>query len=232
MILAGTSGYNYPEWRGRFYPEGLAGAKMLPYYAERFRTVEINATFYRMPTPTLLAGWADQVPEGFRFSLKAPRRITHDRRLHECADLVAAFASAAATLGARLGVLLFQLPPNLRCDLDRFDAFLDILPARVPAAFEFRHPSWWDEPVFDRLRRRNLALAIADSDERRTPFVATADYGYLRLRDQDYAEADLTAWARRVSGEPAWRDAFVYFKHEDEGRGPELAARFTTLLPG
>jgi len=230
MILAGTSGYNYPEWRGRFYPERLAGTKMLPYYAERFRTVEINATFYRMPTPALLAGWADQVPEGFRFSLKAPRRITHDRRLHECADLVAAFASAAATLGSRLGVLLFQLPPNLRCDLDRFDAFLDVLPARVPAAFEFRHPSWWDEPVFDRLRRRNLALAIADSDERRTPFVATADYGYLRLRDQDYGEAELAAWARRVNEEPAWRDVFVYFKHEDEGRGPELAARFTALL--
>jgi len=231
MILAGTSGYNYPEWRGRFYPERLAGARMLPYYAERFRTVEINATFYRMPTPKLLAGWADQVPEGFRFSLKAPRRITHDRRLHDCADLVAAFTSAAATLGSRLGALLFQLPPNLRCDLDRFDAFLDVLPPRVPAAFEFRHPSWWDEPVFDRLRRRNLALAIADSDERHTPFVATADYGYLRLRDQDYAEADLAAWARRVSEQRVWRDAYVYFKHEDEGRGPELAARFTALLP-
>ncbi len=220
MILVGTSGYNYPEWKGSFYPADIAAAKMLPYYASRFQTVEINYTFYRMPTATLVAGWARQVPDGFRFTLKAPRRITHDRRLRDVGDLVSGFCAAAAELGPKLGALLFQLPPNFKQDLAVFDAFLDTLPPRVTAAFEFRHDSWHDEAVFDRLRARNLALCIADTESRSTPLVSTADYSYFRLRDEGYTDADIGSWSRSARELGAdGRDVFVYFKHEDAGKG-------------
>ena len=228
-IWTGTSGFNYPEWKGRFYPDDLPASGMLPFYASRFETVEINYSFYRMPSEKLLAGWAAQVGGAFTFSLKAPRRITHDRRLKDCADPLQAFCRVTATLGERLGVLLFQLPPNFKCDLDRFDAFLGELPPRVRAAFEFRHDSWHDEPVYERLRGRNLALCVADSPDRRTPLVATADYGYLRLRDEGYDTGQLKGWATEV-GAQKWREAFVYFKHEDEGRGPDFAAAFMRQL--
>jgi uncharacterized protein YecE (DUF72 family) len=231
MVSTGTSGFNYPEWKGRFYPEDLPSAKMLPYYAERFRTVEINYTFYRMPTRKLLAGWSSLVPDSFTFSLKAPRRITHDRRLRDCSDLVGGFCEAAASLERRLGVLLFQLAPSFRCDLDVLDGFLAELPPRVRAAFEFRHASWLCEAVFERLAAKNLALCVADSEDRHTPLVATADYGYVRLRDEGYDEAQVAEWAHRIVGESRWREAFVYFKHEDEGRGPELAQAFASHLP-
>jgi len=223
-VLVGTSGYSYPEWKGSFYPEGLAAAKMLPYYAGRFSTVEINATFYRMPTPATIAGWQAQVPPGFRFTLKAPRRITHDRRLKDVGDSVAAFCAAAGALGPQLAALLFQLPPNFKKDLDVFDRFLATLPPKVCGAFEFRHDSWLDEDVYARLRDRNLALCIADSDTRSTPVVRTADYAYLRLRDEGYGEADIDRWAATVRGlEAECREVFVYFKHEDEGKGPAFA---------
>jgi uncharacterized protein YecE (DUF72 family) len=226
MIDVGTSGYNYPEWRGRFYPPDLPAARMLGYYASQFGAVEVNYTFYRMPTEKVLAGWAAQVPDRFTFALKAPRRITHDRRLKDCADTVSAFCRISASLGARLGPLLFQLPPNMKCDLAVFDAFLDMLPPRVCAAFEFRHASWFDEAVFERLRARRLSLCIADSEDRHTPWVATSEVGYLRLRDQGYTDADVAAWAAKVKGESAWSRAFVFFKHEDEGKGPEFARAF------
>ena len=230
MIRVGTSGYNYPEWKGSFYPETLSARKMLAYYAERFTTVEINYTFYRMPTDTIVSGWLAETPPGFSFTLKAPKRITHDRRLKECGDLVRQFCGVAAGLADRLGVLLFQLPPNLKCNLDVLDAFLDELPPRVRAAFEFRNASWLTEDVYSRLRQRNLALCIADTGDTTTPLVSTADYGYLRLRDEGYAEPDLVAWAARVRQHAEWQDAFVYFKHEDEGRGPEFAATFVGAL--
>jgi uncharacterized protein YecE (DUF72 family) len=204
---------------------------MLSYYAGRFATVEVNATFYRMPTPRQIEAWAAQVPESFQFSLKAPRRITHERRLKDCADPVRAFCEAAAVLGQRLGVLLFQLPPNFKLDLDRLSAFLDLLPPGARVAFEFRHASWWDDGVYDRLRARNAALCIADSEERSTPVVPTADFGYLRLRDEGYTDEDLAGWVAAIAAQPAWRTAFVYFKHEDEARGPEFAQRFITRLP-
>jgi uncharacterized protein YecE (DUF72 family) len=226
MIHVGTSGFNYPEWRGRFYPADLAATKMLPFYASRFGTVEINYSFYRMPTRKLVEGWAGQVPPGFTFSLKAPRRITHDRRLKDCADLVRGFCEVASTLEGRLGVLLFQLAPNFKCDPGVLEAFLEHLPPRARAAFEFRHASWWCDAVYERLASRNLALCIADDEDRHTPFEATADYGYLRLRDAGYDETALRGWAHRVAGQSSWRDAFVYFKHEDEARGPEFAAAF------
>jgi uncharacterized protein YecE (DUF72 family) len=230
-VHTGTSGYNYVEWRGRFYPERMPPAAMLGYYASQFQSVEINASFYRMPTAALLDSWAARVPETFTFSLKAPRRLTHDRRLKDCADPLRAFCDAAATLGPRLGVLLFQLPPNFKVDVDRLSAFLDLLPPGARAAFEFRHESWWDANVFDLLRARNVALCVADSEDRRTPLVATASFGYLRLRDEGYTEAQLEAWAGEVLGQAAWSDAFVYFKHEDDALGPDFAQRFRQRLP-
>ena len=224
MILVGTSGYNYPEWKGSFYPPDLPAAKMLPYYAQRFNTVEINYTFYRMPTTKLVMNWASQVPDHFRFTLKAPKRITHDRRLRDAGDSVRGFCEVAAELGPRLGALLFQLPPTFRKDLAVFDDFLGTLPPRVCAAFEFRHDSWLDESVYERLRARNLALCLADTAERPAPIVATADYGYLRLRDEGYQPADIARWAEVVKQHAAaWRETYVYFKHEDEGKGPEFA---------
>jgi uncharacterized protein YecE (DUF72 family) len=227
VILVGTSGYNYPEWKGSFYPPDLPAAKMLPYYAQRFHTVEINYTFYRMPTPKLVSNWASQVPEQFRFTLKAPKRITHDRRLRDVAEPVRAFCEAAAELGDRLGALLFQLPPNFKKDLAVFDDFLGVLPPRLCAAFEFRNDSWLDDEVFARLRARNFALCIADSETRSTPVMATADYAYLRLRDEGYQEQDIATWAGTVRDlHKMCKDVFVYFKHEDEGKG----AQFGRLL--
>lgn len=205
---------------------------MLPFYAERFDTVEINASFYRMPTPKVVEGWASQVPERFRFSLKAPRRITHEQRLVNCQDAVRAFCDAAAVLGPRLGVLLFQLPPNFKADLERLESFITVLPPGAPVAFEFRHASWWTDQVYDCLRARNAALCLADTDTHHPPLVRTADVGYFRLRDEGYSDADLAAWAEKVMAQADWREAFVYFKHEDEGKGPEFAARFKERLPG
>jgi uncharacterized protein YecE (DUF72 family) len=223
MILIGTSGYNYPEWKGSFYPADLSAAKMLPYYAERFATVEINYTFYRMPTAKLVTGWASHVPADFRFTLKAPRRITHDRKLRDVADLVRAFCEAASELGPRLGALLFQLPPTFKKDLAVLDDFLGVLPPRLCAALEFRHDSWLDEEVYARLRERNLALCVADSEKRSTPVVTTADYAYLRLRDEGYTEAHIAQWAATVKDlSTRCTDVYVYFKHEDEGKGPEF----------
>jgi uncharacterized protein YecE (DUF72 family) len=224
MIWIGTSGYNYPEWKGSFYPAGLPAAKMLPFYAERFSTVEINYTFYRMPTEKLVAGWAAATPSPFKLTLKAPRRITHDSRLRHCGELVSAFCRVAGTLGDKLGALLFQLPPSAKKDVPLFDAFLAELPPRVCAAFEFRHDSWLDEEVFARLAARNLALCVADSEKMTTPVRVTADYAYFRLRDEGYTPHDIGQWADRIAPVAAsCRDVFVYFKHEEEGKGPQLA---------
>jgi uncharacterized protein YecE (DUF72 family) len=224
MIWIGTSGYNYPEWKGNFYPAALPASKMLAYYAERFPTVEINYTFYRLPTEKLVQGWAAGTPSPYKLTLKAPRRITHDRKLRDTGDLLRAFCQAASTLGPKLGVLLFQLAPTFKIDLAVFDAFLADLPKGARAAFEFRNPSWLVDDVYDRLRARNLALCIADSDTRSTPLIATASYGYFRLRDEGYQPADLDKWADAVrQHESKWEDTFVYFKHEEEGKGPEFA---------
>ena len=224
MIWVGTSGYNYPEWKGTFYPATLPAAKMLPYYAERFSTVEINYTFYRAPNEKILDGWSKATTELYKLTLKAPKRITHDRRLRDCADPVRQFFETAAVLGPKLGALLFQLPPNLKKDLALFDAFLDAFPPRVCAAFEFRHPSWFEADVFGRLRARNLALCIADSEKLSTPVETTADYGYFRLRDEGYAAADIDRWAGIITERTRDScDAFVYFKHEESGKGPEFA---------
>jgi uncharacterized protein YecE (DUF72 family) len=233
MIWVGTSGYNYPEWKGSFYPEKMKSADMLPYYAARFPTVEINYTFYRMPNEATVAKWAAETPSPYRLTLKAPRRITHDSRLKNCGESVAGFCRVAGALGDKLGALLFQLPPNLKKDLALFDAFLAALPPKVCAAFEFRHTSWLDEEVYDRLRTRNLALCIADSEKLSTPVRVTADYAYFRLRDEGYTPGDIARWAETITRETSGcRDVFVYFKHEDEGKGPEFAKILVDRLGG
>jgi len=229
-VLVGTSGYNYPEWRGTFYPEKFSTAKMLAYYAERFPTVEINYTFYRMPTEKLLAGWAAGTPEKFSFTLKAPRRITHDAKLQRCEELVEAFCTTARTLGPKLATLLFQLPPNFKKDVAVLRTFLALLPEGTRAAFEFRHASWFDPDVFEALRARRLALCVADSEKLHAPVEVTADYAYFRLRDEGYQQADIERWAQTVRQLPGVTDAFVYFKHEEQGLGPDFARRFVEAV--
>ena len=218
----GTSGFSYKEWKGSFYPEDLPAAEMLRFYAGRFSTVEINNTFYRMPQASVMAGWAEQVPDGFTFALKASQRITHRSRLKDAVDSVAFFFQVAATLGDRLGPVLFQLPPNFKKDLPRLSAFLPSLPAGSRAAFEFRHASWFDEETYDTLRGAGAALCIAEDEDLATPLVATTGWGYLRLRRQDYGPETLAAWGGRIREQP-WNEAFVYFKHEDEALGPRFA---------
>lgn len=233
-LYVGTSGYSYDEWKGSFYPEDLPARRMLSYYAERLGAVEINNTFYRLPKSSVLEGWAEQVPEGFRFSIKASRRITHFARLGpEAKEPTEYMMTTVEALGPRLGVVLFQLPPNLKKDVERLAAFLDVLPEGAPAAFEFRHASWQDEGVHEALRAKGVALVCADTEESAEdgPLVPTAAWGYLRLRRPDYGEADLARWACCLS-ETGWERAYVFFKHEDEGAGPRLAARFRDLAGG
>ena len=231
-IAIGTSGYNYPEWRGSFYPEKFPTAKMLPYYAERFTTVEVNYTFYRMPSAKTIAGWDAETPAGFSFALKAPQRITHFARLRDVDEPLRYFLDTARGLGAKLGPILFQLPPNFAKDLGRLGDLLVQLPPDLRFAFEFRHASWLAEDVYARLRGSNSALCIADSEASSTPVVATADWGYLRLRDEGYTPSDLEAWRRTVAERRAdWRDTFIYFKHEESGIGPALARDLRALLP-
>ena len=231
MIHIGTSGYSYPEWRGSFYPEKLPTSQMLRCYADRLSTVEINNTFYRLPSEKVLAEWADQTPPGFVFTLKVPRRITHEARLRDCDELMGVLWSRAQTLGPKLGVLLFQLPPWFRKDLKVLDAFLDQMPSGLRAAFEFRHASWLEDDVYARLRAKNLALCIADTADATTPLVSTADYGYFRLRDEGYQEPDIRGWAETIGQRASdWKDVFVYFKHEQEGKGAEFAQSLARML--
>jgi uncharacterized protein YecE (DUF72 family) len=229
VVRVGTSGYSYPEWRGHFYPERFPAGRMLPYYAERFDTVELNNTFYRMPTAKAVGGWEEATPAGFVFALKAPRRVTHDARLRDVAEPLRFFLDTARTLGDKLGPLLFQLPPTFRKDAGRLGDLLALIPPGFRVALEVRHASWLDDEVYALLRARNAALCIADTETGTTPVVPTADWGYLRLRDQGYAPGELRDWARTAS-RPEWRDAFVYFKHEETGTGPALARELLDLL--
>jgi uncharacterized protein YecE (DUF72 family) len=227
-VHVGTSGYNYEAWRGSFYPEDLSAKKMLSYYAGQFDTVEINYSFYRKPTPKILQGWAAQVPDRFRFALKAWQRITHQKRLRETDELVASFAEVARELGPRLAPVLYQLPPNLKADVPLLRGFLGQLPRDIRAAFEFRHDSWFNDATYAALRDAGAALCIAEGEDLATPPERTAEFGYFRLRRLDYDEAALRKWAEQVrqySGE-----VFVYFKHEDEARGPAFAKDFLPLV--
>ena len=227
----GTSGFQYPEWRGTFYPDKFPTAKMLPYYAERFSTSEINYTFYRIPNSKTIDGWDTATPEHFRFGLKAPQKVTHIAKLRNCAELLNVFERAASGLGSKLGPVLFQLPPSFKRDAALLDEFLANLPAGIRAAFEFRHSSWFDDEVFGHLRKYNAALCIAESSDLVTPSLATTDFGYLRLRREDYQPADITRWAEYIEAQREhWRHVFVYFKHEESGVGPQLAKQMMEAL--
>ena len=229
-IRVGTSGFSYKEWKGRFYPEDLPNDDMLGYYAERFRAVEINNTFYGMPSENVLDRWMEQVPDRFRFVLKAHRQITHFKRLKDAALQPMEYLwSKARLLDHRLGPLLLQLPPNLKKDVPRLDAFLGRAPAGMRAAVEFRHESWLDDEVYDTLRRHGAALVIAQTQESETPLVPTADWGYLRLRKVAYEPGEVAEWAERVKAQD-WSEAYVFFKHEDEATGPRLAREFMERL--
>ena len=228
-ILAGTSGYAFKEWKGNFYPQELKDDGMLGYYASKFPTVEINNTFYRLPRENVLRDWAAQVPESFTFALKASQRITHYARLkEESANLVDFLLKNTALLGDRLGPILFQLPPNMKKDVDRFRGFLGLLPSDRRFVFEFRHESWFDDEVFAAMRDRDIAICIAEQEDFRCPVVSTSTWGYLRLHKLDYNSGELVDWAKCVTQQP-WKEAYVFFKHDEgAGSGPPAVATFVT----
>lgn len=214
MIRIGTSGFSYKEWVGSFYPPRTPGNKMLGYYAARMPTVEINYTFRAMPRPPMLEGWLRDTPPEFRFALKASQRITHQARLRNTQSDLDFFISVARTLGDRLGPTLFQLPPGLKKDVALLREFLTQLDGRLPAAFEFRDPSWFDDAVFEALGQAATALCIAESDKISTPVVLTAPHAYLRLRKENYDESALAQWADRIADMDAPdREVYVYLKH-------------------
>jgi uncharacterized protein YecE (DUF72 family) len=227
----GTSGFQYAEWKGNFYPEDLPTGKMLPFYAERFSSTEINYTFHRIPAAKTIDNWNKLTPAKFRFALKAPQKITHWSKLRDCADTMRYFCDVVSGLCEKLGPVLFQLPPNFKKDNFILADFVNGLPAGMRAAFEFRHESWFGDDVWEILKSRNVALCIAETEEFATPKVTTADYGYLRLRREDYARTDIERWAEFVREQSErWSDVFMYFKHEEAGIGPKLAKQIMEIL--
>ncbi len=229
-LYVGTSGYSYKEWKGPFYPKGLPEKDMLRFYGENLPTVEINNTFYRMPTISMLEAWAEQVPPDFRFVLKASRKITHSKPLKEKGDEVSYLLGTAATLGDRLGAILFQLPPYLRRNIELLTDFVDLLPSGTKAAFEFRHHSWFDDETYAILSDKGCAICCSDSEnEELSQFVATASWGYLRLRKPNYSEEELLRQAQKIKSQN-WHAVYAFFKHEDDGAGPKLAKHFLELF--
>jgi uncharacterized protein YecE (DUF72 family) len=229
-LRVGTSGYNFPEWKGSFYPPKLPSAKWLEYYAQQLGTVEINYSFYRTPNAKTVAGWDAATPAAFTFVLKAPQRITHFARLRNIDEPLRVFLDTVRKLHAKLGPVLFQLPPNLKKDVGLLGDLLTQFPPDVRAACEFRHASWWSDDVYDLLRSTNTALCVADTADGTTPLESTADFGYVRLRDEGYDQERLEGWVRRLRElGKGWADAFVFFKHEEKGVGPKLAAQFRSL---
>ena len=225
----GTSGFSYKEWKGSFYPEDLPNEGMLEYYGERLNAVEINNTFYRMPSRKVLTDWGRKVPDDFSFVLKASRKITHHKRLKGAEEELSYLVNVSGELGGRRGPILFQLPPYLKKDVERLRDFVSLLPEGFMAAFEFRHASWLDDEVYQVLGDAGVALVAADmgKEEEPPPVVATASFGYARLRKEAYAPGELKRWAEVFSNQ-GWEDAFVFFKHEDEGAGPALARQFVS----
>jgi uncharacterized protein YecE (DUF72 family) len=232
-VFVGTSGWSYKEWKGSFYPPKIVPDEMLAFYASRFTTVEVNNSFYRIPSEKVLAAWAEQVPPDFRFVLKASRRVTHNSRLANEDGSLEYFLRAVNPLGEQRGPTLFQLPPTFKKDSVRLREFLARLPQRWMAALEFRHTSWFDDEVYDLLRAHDVALVAVDEDEtegKGAPLVSTASWGYFRLRRSGYDTSALEAWASRVQ-RPEWKDAYVFLKHEDGSpRGPDAAAEFRRIL--
>jgi uncharacterized protein YecE (DUF72 family) len=228
-ILVGTSGFSYPAWKGTFYPEDISSPRMLSWYAQKLPAVEVNNTFYRMPNAHVLSTWREEVPGEFRFALKAPQRITHMKRLSDVDGLVSHFWKVASVLGSALGPALFQLPPQMRRDVARLREFLALQPDGAMAAFEFRHASWFEDEVFATLAARGVALCVNESEDFDAPLVATGPFGYLRLRRPGYSIEELAQWAARIRAQP-WHTAYVFFKHEDEARGPRFALQLARLL--
>ncbi|HEY8695639.1 MAG TPA: DUF72 domain-containing protein [Chloroflexota bacterium] len=221
-LYLGTSGWSYTEWKGKFYPAKIAGEEMLPFYAQHFDAVELNNSFYRLPKPETMAKWRDAVPQGFRFALKAPQQITHRRRLIDVAEPVQRFLESAAVMGLAAGPVLFQLPPNMRADVERLSGLLALLPLGQQVAFEFRHDSWLDESVFELLRRHDAALCLAETDEAVAPLLPASGFVYLRLRKSDYTDDELAAWRDKLNTlVQAGRDVYCFFKHENSAKGPE-----------
>lgn len=228
-IHVGTSGFAYKEWKGKFYPAGIAPEEMLRYYAEHFRSVEINNTFYRMPTERLLRSWAGQVPGDFVFGFKAPRAITHRKRLRDVHEEAAYLFRTLSSLGDRLGPVLFQLPGSFHADLAVLRDFLGLIPDGIACAFEFRSATWLADDILGLLRSRRACLCTADTDGNPAEgILPTASWGYLRLRRSDYTEDDLAWWLDRVVAQK-WDRASVFFKHEEASRGAEAAERFQEL---
>ena len=220
-LWAGASGYSFREWCGPFYPEKMKPDAMLPFYAKQLSTVEINNTFYRMPKRTVLESWAACTPETFRFAIKASRRITHMSRINaeSCKEPLGYLYENLQGLGAKRGPVLFQLPPNLKKDLPRLEAFLTLLPANHEAAFEFRNDSWFGDDVYAALKGVGAALVLSErEDNAPPPLVETAPWGYLRLRLENYSDADLAAWAKTIA-RTGWKDTYVYFMHEPTAPG-------------
>jgi uncharacterized protein YecE (DUF72 family) len=231
-LHAGASGFSFPGWKGSFYPADLPQRRFLAYYGSRLDTVELNNTFYRMPKAPLLAGWADQVPLHFRFAIKAPAHISCRVKPALAARAMRELWDAVRALGSRLGPVLFQLPPELPIDMDRLRGFLALVPPGMRAAFELRHPSWRDPAVHDALRAAGCALCISDLPERgEPPVVATACFGYLRLRRARYPKAKLAAWCDRIAA-AGWDECYVFFRHEDSGAAPRLARRLMAAFDG
>lgn len=227
-LYTGTSGYSYKEWKGNFYPEKLSDKKMLSYYAEHFSTVEINNTFYRMPKKEVLENWKEQVPADFKFILKAPKQITHITKLED-KETAEYFINVSKALGEKRGPLLFQLPPYSRKDLNKINRFCEIIPKDTLAAFEFRHQSWFDEESLLCLKQNNAALCLSDTDEEPVKEIpVTSEWGYLRLRKTDYSGKELSAWHQKIK-DTGWKEAYVFFKHEDEGKGPLFAKKFLEI---
>jgi uncharacterized protein YecE (DUF72 family) len=230
-IWIGTSGFQYAEWKGNFYPEDLPAAKMLRYYAERLNTTEINYTFHRIPAAKTIDNWNNLTPPTFRFSLKAPQKITHWAKLRDCADTMRYFHDVISSLGEKLGPVLFQLPPNFKKDTFVLADFVNCLPDGARAAFEFRHESWFSDDVWDIFRTHNVALCLNETADFAAPKICTADFGYLRLRREDYAGQDIKGWVDFVGAQSArWRDIFIYFKHEEAGVGPKFARQMMDML--
>ncbi len=228
-LYAGTSGFSYKEWKGYFYPEKIAPEQMLAFYSTKLPAVEINNTFYRLPRREALESWAAQVPPDFRFAVKASQKITHMKRLKNADDETGYLMDVVGAMEKKLGVVFFQLPPNFKKDVERLRAFLETLPKGIPVAWEFRHATWFDDEVYDLLRKHDAALCLADADdELEVPLVGTATWGYLRLRRPDYTDDELRKWYTWIRDQK-WKNAFVFFKHEDAGSGPKMATEFLGL---
>jgi uncharacterized protein YecE (DUF72 family) len=228
QLRVGTSGYSYKQWKGSFYPEKLPDKEMLSFYAKQFSTVEINHSFYRMPTESVLLNWAKSVPEGFRFALKANQQITHIQRLRNCESTFKRFLEVASVLndGDHLGPILVQLPPTFKFDRPLLEDFLALRPPAFSLAFEVRHASWYSEETYAVLRQHRTALCLAETDKQTPPDIVTADFTYVRLRLENYTAKQLAAWRKWFD---IWLgqgvDVYAYCKHEDEGKAPDYARR-------